>query len=435
MKLFKNLFIVSIASGVFFIASTAFAADVNVLEAVTIPLTIGSDTINFQLHPVGITSFSVTDSSINVITTSDKARVSGPTNTSFGAATDCTTGGVSSIIINENSNVTLTPTKPATTAAEFANTCDGRASNAQAPLSGGGGGSGGGQIITPTKPQATGTTTVVTTDLFKDVPSKVKSTVMARAILKIAELMGGNFNFGSLYQPNKKADFAFMASMSLAVAGEDCGGKPTANSCKAAAVAAGIIDPSDTKKKSINVANGYKILLRASKIPLLDAASVTADLRCADVSKKSSAFAIMATARKYHIASVFKGKKCKPNSAVSRGYAALYASRALAAIDAINKGTMKKTVTVEITENGFSPSEASISTGDTVFFVNRMKDLAWPASAVHPTHEELPGFDAKKGLKKGEGYAFTFENAGTWKYHNHLSPSTQGSIVVTEPSM
>jgi plastocyanin len=85
---------------------------------------------------------------------------------------------------------------------------------------------------------------------------------------------------------------------------------------------------------------------------------------------------------------------------------------------------------VEITDSGFEPSTLTVNSGDTVTFENDSSDDAWPASDVHPTHQEYPGFDAKKPLLPGESYKFTFTKTGSWGYHNHLEPDVEGTIVV-----
>jgi plastocyanin len=85
---------------------------------------------------------------------------------------------------------------------------------------------------------------------------------------------------------------------------------------------------------------------------------------------------------------------------------------------------------VEITDDGFEPSSLTVSSGDTVTFENKSSDDSWPASDVHPTHQEYPGFDAKKPLLPGDSYSFTFTKTGSWGYHNHLEPDVKGMIVV-----
>lgn len=97
-----------------------------------------------------------------------------------------------------------------------------------------------------------------------------------------------------------------------------------------------------------------------------------------------------------------------------------------------------------ITEEGFSPKIITIQQGDIVTWENQMSKDSWPASAVHPTHTVYPGsnvnkcgtaeesetFDACKGISPGEKYSFTFNERGEWNYHDHLSSSSTGTIIV-----
>lgn len=109
-----------------------------------------------------------------------------------------------------------------------------------------------------------------------------------------------------------------------------------------------------------------------------------------------------------------------------------------------NRRVETKGNVVEITSSGFSPRSLTMSQGVAVTFINRGSALSWPASAVHPTHKIYPGsdinkcatleekniFDACKGLKQGESYSFTFNEKGSWRYHDHLNPSSTGVIIV-----
>ncbi len=94
--------------------------------------------------------------------------------------------------------------------------------------------------------------------------------------------------------------------------------------------------------------------------------------------------------------------------------------------------------TVEITAAGFSPDTLTIKKGETAAFLNKDAVAHWPASAFHPSHRAYPDqggclgstFDACKGLVQGEEFLFTFNHAGSWKYHDHMNPSLSGTIVV-----
>lgn len=84
---------------------------------------------------------------------------------------------------------------------------------------------------------------------------------------------------------------------------------------------------------------------------------------------------------------------------------------------------------VNLTDQGFSPATITVKKGETVKFTNKSSSQMWVASDPHPTHTDYPGFDE---LQMADSYSFTFDNVGTWGFHNHLNPSTKGTVVVTE---
>ncbi|MCH7951221.1 cupredoxin domain-containing protein [Patescibacteria group bacterium] len=86
--------------------------------------------------------------------------------------------------------------------------------------------------------------------------------------------------------------------------------------------------------------------------------------------------------------------------------------------------------TVVYTDAGFSPSAITVQAGTAVTFVNESSGVMWVASAVHPTHQNLRGFDQLKSTGHGTSYSYTFTQAGEWKYHDHRSPGETGTVVV-----
>jgi plastocyanin len=82
------------------------------------------------------------------------------------------------------------------------------------------------------------------------------------------------------------------------------------------------------------------------------------------------------------------------------------------------------------TSAGWEPSTLTVDRGATVVFVNESVDETWPASDVHPTHELLDGFDARRGVTRGASWSFTFERSGRFGFHDHLAPETTGTVVV-----
>tara|TARA_Y100000310_G_C20585876_1_gene765376 strand:+ start:647 stop:1174 length:528 start_codon:yes stop_codon:yes gene_type:complete len=99
------------------------------------------------------------------------------------------------------------------------------------------------------------------------------------------------------------------------------------------------------------------------------------------------------------------------------------------------------TVTITYTDRGFSLEQIEIPVGTAITFVNESRDPMWVASDNHPTHKIYPGSNIKKcdsdkkseifdQCEGGNNYTFTFNELGTWDYHNHLRPGDGGTVVV-----
>lgn len=89
-------------------------------------------------------------------------------------------------------------------------------------------------------------------------------------------------------------------------------------------------------------------------------------------------------------------------------------------------------VTTTVTYNGtsYSPATITVKQGDTVVFRNEGSGQMWPASDPHPTHTTYSAFDSKKAIAAGSTYSFTFDRVGSWGFHDHLTPSAKGTVVV-----
>ena len=94
-----------------------------------------------------------------------------------------------------------------------------------------------------------------------------------------------------------------------------------------------------------------------------------------------------------------------------------------------------------MTRDGFSPSEVTIQKGQAILFVNGapedcpLSEAAcnfWPASDLHPTHELYPEFDPRQPVGPGETWEFTFDRAGTWRFHDHFHANKRGIITVVK---
>ena len=89
------------------------------------------------------------------------------------------------------------------------------------------------------------------------------------------------------------------------------------------------------------------------------------------------------------------------------------------------------TNTVTLTDSGFSPAKITVSMGDSVTFVNNSSSKMWVAANPFPTSSDYPAFNEKSGVDSGGSWTFTFDQAGTWFYHNHYSPPTGAKVVVS----
>lgn len=85
---------------------------------------------------------------------------------------------------------------------------------------------------------------------------------------------------------------------------------------------------------------------------------------------------------------------------------------------------------IEFRDGTFNPRELRISRGTTVTFKNVGSRPVWPASDVHPVHLGCPGFDPRRSLAGGASWSYTFTEVKTCPYHNHLSATEIGRIVV-----
>jgi len=114
----------------------------------------------------------------------------------------------------------------------------------------------------------------------------------------------------------------------------------------------------------------------------------------------------------------------------------------------VDDGAMIEGIIITYTDEGFAPATLTAKKGDKVTWKNNSSIQIWPATAVHPTHTVYPGsgiekcgtpdelmiFDACRNIAPGSSYSFTFNEVGTWNYHDHLNISLGkfGSVVVEE---
>ncbi len=101
--------------------------------------------------------------------------------------------------------------------------------------------------------------------------------------------------------------------------------------------------------------------------------------------------------------------------------------------DSVTKGEPvgEPAVVITRTAEGYEPKEVSVKKGDIVKWKNETSEFHWPASDLHPTHGVYPEFDPLMPIGPGEEWSFRFDQAGVWKYHDHIRANKTGTVTVT----
>jgi plastocyanin len=81
---------------------------------------------------------------------------------------------------------------------------------------------------------------------------------------------------------------------------------------------------------------------------------------------------------------------------------------------------MQNEKTIEITDDGFSPSSLTVSAGDKIIFENKGAVKHWPISEM---------FDSGHGLAPEESYSLILYEKGTIEYHDNLNANLTGTII------
>ena len=86
--------------------------------------------------------------------------------------------------------------------------------------------------------------------------------------------------------------------------------------------------------------------------------------------------------------------------------------------------------TVLMKKDSFEPETLTIQKCTQVVFRNEDKNPHWPASNLHPTHGIYPEFDPQQPIESDNEWSFVFDKVGSWRYHDHIAPSTRGNVIV-----
>jgi plastocyanin len=95
-----------------------------------------------------------------------------------------------------------------------------------------------------------------------------------------------------------------------------------------------------------------------------------------------------------------------------------------------NAAPASEIVSIVLTETGYEPQNITIEQGTTISFTTTTGRPHWPASNLHPTHDEYSEFDPMEPVPADESWSFTFDKAGDWTFHDHLRAYFTGEIVV-----
>jgi plastocyanin len=84
-----------------------------------------------------------------------------------------------------------------------------------------------------------------------------------------------------------------------------------------------------------------------------------------------------------------------------------------------------------VSDTGFTPETVKIKKGQTVQWMNEDATPHQIASDPYPSHTLLPHLVAPEPLGQNESFNFTFEDSGTFTYHDDLNPADfKGTVIV-----
>lgn len=88
--------------------------------------------------------------------------------------------------------------------------------------------------------------------------------------------------------------------------------------------------------------------------------------------------------------------------------------------------------TIEIDNGNFSPQTIHIKKGQSVLWINKDQAAHQVMANPYPTGSQLPSLNSSEPLAEGDSYTATFEESGTYSYHDKLSPVELNGVVIVE---
>lgn len=113
-------------------------------------------------------------------------------------------------------------------------------------------------------------------------------------------------------------------------------------------------------------------------------------------------------------------------------FVAFFAFRYRSEEKAVHQHSYAEHADVVLTSDGFVPQEVYLKKHGTISFSTTAGKPFWPASDPHPVHSIYPVFDPRTPIDPGDTWTFTFDDAGTWRYHDHVRPYFTGVVYVEE---
>jgi len=93
--------------------------------------------------------------------------------------------------------------------------------------------------------------------------------------------------------------------------------------------------------------------------------------------------------------------------------------------------TAPQAAVITINEDSFSPATLMIHPGTEVVWHNDDQNPHLIESDPFPSHSDVPGLDSQTGISSNDTYQYTFNQKGTFGYHDKLNPTEyHGTIIV-----
>ena len=91
--------------------------------------------------------------------------------------------------------------------------------------------------------------------------------------------------------------------------------------------------------------------------------------------------------------------------------------------------TKQAAATITYSDNGFSPASTTITSGQSVTFVNSSSSTIQVDSDPHPAHTDDTDLNVGT-IAAGQSKTITVTKRGTFGIHNHLDASNRASVTI-----